>query len=157
MALKEPIFHMEEQFGHQQQPVRTLFQAARKDPAERGSGQLSLMLDHAATFVPIWSILRQFSLLWIKMWVRDLNMGWVCLCKCVACSIIQLLSLSRTPTLLYAAVCLWDSVNYISSVPAGSPSGSASMGCWMGRLQGWRGWTYVGGFVTVLTNRVWLK
>lgn len=53
MALKEPIFHMEEQFGHQQQPVRTLFQAARKDPAERGSGQLSLMLDHAATFVPI--------------------------------------------------------------------------------------------------------
>lgn len=56
---------------------------------------------------------------------------------CSVC-IIQLLSLSRTPTLLYAAVCLWDSVNYISSVLAGSPSGSASIGCWMGRLQGWR-------------------
>lgn len=105
MALKEPIFHMEEQFGHQQQPVRMLFQAARKDPAERGSGQLSLMLDHSATFVPIWSILRQFNLLWIKMWVRDLNKGWVCLCKCVACVLSSYcLSAVHPPfyTLLYA-------------------------------------------------------
>lgn len=40
--------------------------------------------------------------------------------------LVQLLSLSSSPTLLYTALCFWDSANYISSLPVGFPLGSAS-------------------------------